>query len=131
MSDVNPTMKFVDHKSPSSISIDNLQLQGMNHDGLMHMMDEFLAREQTLKAMLLEILDKPMPNPVINVTSPAITMPDRVEMQAPVLHANLPPLDIPAPQVHVSVNLFSPKVAGIIVGMMILQSILVGVAVWL
>lgn len=130
MSDVTPTMKFVDHKAPASVSIDTIQVEQQEKQDISHILEDFAAREQVLLGILREIVDRPTPTPVVNVTAPAIAMPDRVEMQAPVLHANLPPLDIPTPQVQVSVNLFSSKVAAIIVGILLLQSIAIGVAAW-
>lgn len=134
MSDVTPTMKFVDHKAPSSVSIDTVQMPASQNElvtGLLHkFFEEISVRDQAFNAILSELLERPIPAPVVNVTAPAISMPDRVEMQAPVLHANLPPLDIPTPQVQVSVNLFSQKVAAIIVGILLLQSIAIGVLAW-
>lgn len=130
MSDVTPTMKFVDHKSPASVSIDTIQVEQQEKQDISQILEDFAAREQVLLGILREIVDRPIPTPVVNVTAPAIAMPDRLEMQAPVLHANLPPLDIPTPQVQVSVNLFSSKVTAIIVGILILQSIALGVAAW-
>lgn len=130
MSDVTPTMKFVDHKSPASVSIDTIQVEQQEKQDISQILEDFAAREQVLLGILREIVDRPIPTPVVNVTAPAIAMPDRVEMQAPVLHANLPPLDIPTPQVQVSVNLFSSKVTAIIVGILLLQSIAIGVAAW-
>ena len=130
MSDVTPTMKFVDHKAPSSVSIDTIQVEQQEKQDISHILEDFAAREQVLLGILREIVDRPIATPVVNVTAPAISMPDRVEMQAPVIHANLPPLDIPTPQVQVSVNLFSQKVAAIIVGILLLQSIAIGVLAW-
>lgn len=130
MSDVTPTMKFVDHKSPASVKIDTVQLPASNNELVTSLLTDFAAREQILLDVLREVLERPIPTPSVHVTSPTITMPDRVEMQAPILHANLPDFDFPAPQVNVSVNLFSPKVAAIIMGILVLQSIIVGVAAW-
>lgn len=134
MSDVTPTMKFVDHKSAVSISVDAVQIPGIQNEvveGLLHkFFEEISIRDQAFNAILAELLERPIPTPVVNVSAPAIAMPDRVEMQAPVLHANLPPLDIPTPQVQVSVNLFSAKVTAIIVGILLLQSIAIGVLAW-
>lgn len=134
MSDVTPTMKFVDHRSAASISIDTVQMPASQNDlleGLLHkFFEEISVRDQAFNAILSELLERPIPAPVVNVTAPAISMPDRVEMQAPILHANLPPLDIPPAQVQVSVNLFSQKVAAIIVGILLLQSIAIGVLAW-
>lgn len=130
MSDVTPTMKFVDHKAPANVSIDTIQVEQQEKQDISQILEDFAAREQVLLGILREIVDRPTPTPVVNVTAPAIAMPDRVEMQAPVLHANLPPLDIPTPQVQVSVNLFSSKVTAIIVGILLLQSIAIGVAAW-
>lgn len=127
-------MKFVDHKSPASVSIDTVQMPASSNElltGLLHkFFEEISVRDQAFNAILAELLERPNLAPVVNVTAPAVTMPDRVEMQAPVLHANMPPLELPTPEVQVSVNLFSPKVTAIIVGILILQSIALGVAAW-
>lgn len=134
MSDVTPTMKFVDHRSPANIKIDSVHMPENQTDAVNDLFHKFFEeisiRDQAFNAILAELLERPIPAPVVNVTAPAIAMPDRVEMQAPVLHANMPPLDLPAPQVQVSVNLFSQKVAAIIVGILLLQSIAIGVLAW-
>ena len=134
MSDVTPTMKYVDHKASASVNIDTVQLPASNNElltGLIHkFLEEVSIRDQALQAILAELLDKPIPAPVVNVESPVVKMPDSLKLESPVLNAVMPSVDIPQPVVHVSVNLFSPKVTVIIVAIMLIQLVTIGVSLW-
>lgn len=130
MSDVSPTMKFVDHKTPATINVDTIKFPESDNQPIITLVDRFLERQEKFEHVLSEFIKKPNVAPIVNVSSPEINLPKSLEMPAPVLHAQMPSIEIPAPQVQVSVNLFSRPFAAIIIAIMLLQLITVGVTLW-
>lgn len=122
MSDVTPTMRNVDHKTPASISIDSISVQ-QNTEEMARLFQKFLDNEAAFNAYLEELLktlNKPAPTPVVHL-NPEIKLPDRIHLQAPVLKAEIPELHLPKPDVHVVVNALNKKMTLILMSLMVTQ----------
>lgn len=130
MSDVTPTMRNVDHKTPASISIDSISVQ-QNTEEMARLFERFMANESAFNAYLEELLktlQKPAPSPVVHL-NPQIKLPENIHLQAPVLKAELPELHLPKPEVHVVVNALNKKMTFILMTIMITH-LLTAIITW-